>query len=81
MLARYCNKDSVKTIGYALLEQLDENERPFWTSQTQTDRMKMGIMTQEEAGVLIKDTIKTLPPLFQVSFFLSFSRNQLPHWN
>ena len=70
MLARYCNKDSVKTIGYALLEQLDEMEKSFWEKQSQGDRMNMGIMTQAEASALIKETITTLPPLFQVSYLL-----------
>ena len=66
-LRRYCNKDSVNTIGYALLEQLDEMEKSFWEKQNQGDRVNMGIMTQAEASALIKETIKTLPPLFQVS--------------
>ena len=68
MINRYCNADSVKTIGYALLEQLDENEKTFWKKQTKEDRIKMGIMTEEEAKGQIKDTLETLPLLFQVSF-------------
>jgi len=65
---RYCNPDTVKALGYALLEQLDENEKPFWQEQTKENRLKMGIMTSEEAKVLINDTLKTLPPMFQVRF-------------
>ena len=50
------------------MEQLDNNEQPFWREQPRETRMRMGIMTETEAKELIKETITTLPPLFQVSY-------------
>ena len=66
----------MKTVGYALLEQLDGNEKYFWEKQADGDRINMGIRTQAEAKILIKDTLATLPPLFQVSnrFFFTYIR-------
>ena len=54
-------------VGYSLLEQLEQNEREFWTEQTPESRVRMGILTETEARELIKASIATLPPLFQVS--------------
>ena len=66
VINRYCNPDSINTIGYALMEQLDNNEKQFWERQTNEDRASMGILTNGEAKILIKETLTTLPPLFQV---------------
>ena len=71
LLGRYCsNADNLMAVGYALLEQLDDNEKTFWKTQTQENRLKMGIMKEEEAKEKIKDTMKKLPPLFQVGTLL-----------
>ena len=48
------------------MEQLDNNEKQFWEKQTDEDRTNMCILTNEEAKTLIKETLTTLPPLFQV---------------
>ena len=48
------------------MEQLDNNEKQFWERQTDEDRANMGILTNGEAKTLIKETLTTLPPLFQV---------------
>merc|ERR1712130_394135 len=63
-----CNEESINTIGYTLIEQLDDNEKHFWEKQSNEDRINMGIMTHLEADSLIKDTLKSLPPSFQVVF-------------
>jgi len=63
-----CNNENVKTIGYSLLDQLKDNEKVFWEKQTREDRTNMGILTQVEAKLLIKNTLKTLPPSKQVVF-------------
>jgi len=67
---RFCDRESVRAIGYALLEELEDNEKSFWSNQTQENRMRMGIFTMEEATALIKDTLQTLPQAFQVSSYL-----------
>ena len=48
------------------MEQLDNNEKQFWERQANEDRANMGILTNGEAKTLIKETLTTLPPLFQV---------------
>jgi len=63
-----CDNENVKTIGYTLLDQLKDKEKGFWEKQTAEDRINMGIMTQVEAKLLIKNTIKTLSPSIQVVF-------------
>jgi len=63
---RYCDKSNIKTIGYSLMEQLDDNEKQFWEKQSDGDRTNMGIITNTEAKMLIKETVRGLPPLFQV---------------
>ena len=60
------NNENVKTIGYSLRDQLKDNEKVFWEKQTSEDRTNMGILTQGEAKLLIKETLKTLPPSIQV---------------
>merc|ERR1712142_260543 len=65
---KVCDREGLRAIGYALLEELDDNEKSFWSNQTQENRMRMGIFTKEEATTLIKDTLQTLPQAFQVLF-------------
>ena len=48
------------------MEQLDDNEKQFWEKQSDGDRTNMGIITNTEAKMLIKETVRGLPPLFQV---------------
>jgi len=67
----YCDKDSLKTIGYTLIEQLDHNEKQFWEKQSDEDRTNMGILTNGEAKTLIKEALTALPQLFQVVFWSS----------
>ena len=46
-----------KIFGYALIEQLDDNEKEFWGRQTDKDLTNMSILTYEEAKILIKDKL------------------------
>jgi len=60
-----CNNENAKTIGYSLRDHLKDNEKVFWEKQTSEDRTNMGILTQAEAKLLIKNTLKILPPSIQ----------------
>jgi len=60
--------ESMKVLGYSLVEELDDNAKEFWLRQSKEDRNKMGIMTREEARSLIFETMETLPPKLKVVF-------------